>query len=492
MSRNPDPSFHQAREKQFFEHVQSVVESGRLPVNTTKGMLNLSELTSTITTGEKGVERGEKLKRQMMQLGISDRAKQSQMPVGERLHIKLRRKTFWLMKKDCGDVSVVTISPQKALLTGAAIEPTDVAEVNALLKELIPSEVSIKQPQTVILMSTAGFSPAAAGLAGFSGGQSVILAEPNDAGGWKIIGPTQTSLLTEILDPEKADAKRARIEQFISDNNIDIITGGINAEKIANRTELPLELVESELKLYVKKTAGLSAKRISGKLMLFREGSAYSEDSGGSNMPFWEKVTGIFKREESTDKKIGRLTTERASLTQHREQAYEEIAAVEKKEHDLTKSFKDATALTQKRIATEISQIRKDIERRQQILATVDKKINVINTGIHNLELQSQLSPEKLKQLENVATSSEEVEVGMAALQQLDEDANTAAGIGTNEIPDDVQAILDELKGKTAEPAAPEKDETQAIFNELKNKTATKPESTPAAKERRRNEPEAG
>ena len=77
-------------------------------------------------------------------------------------------------------------------------------------------------------------------------------------------------------------------------------------------------------------------------------------------------------------------------------------------------------------------------------------------------------------------------------MQQLDEDANSAAGIGTTEVPDDVQSILDELRGKTAEPAGEEKDETQAIFNELKNKTAAKPEPAPAAKERRRNEPEAG
>ena len=206
-------------------------------------------------------------------------------------------------------------------------------------------------------------------------------------------------------------------------------------------------------------------------------------------MPFWEKVSGIFKHEESTDKKIGRLTQERASLSIQREKAYEEIAAVEKKESDLTKSFKDATALTQKRIATEISQLRKDIERRQQILSAVDKKINVINTGIHTLELQQQVSPEKLKQLESVVTGSEEVEAGLASLQQLDEDANTSAGIGASDIPDDVQAILDELKGKTVEPAATEK----PVITSIPAATnSDRFKSEPAAKERRRNEPEAG
>ena len=207
-------------------------------------------------------------------------------------------------------------------------------------------------------------------------------------------------------------------------------------------------------------------------------------------MPFWEAVKGIFKREESTDRKIGRLAAERAGLTAQRERSYDEIAAVEKKESELTKSFKEATALAQRRIATEISQLRKDIERRQQILGAIDKKINVINTGIHTLELQNQVSPEKLKTLENIAASTEDVEVGMAALQQLDEDANSMAGIGAADVPDDVQAILDELKGKSeapAEPAGPER-----VATGEKSPVRNREPAAPAAPERRRNEPEPG
>ena len=95
-------------------------------------------------------------------------------------------------------------------------------------------------------------------------------------------------------------------------------------------------------------------------------------------------------------------------------------------------------------------------ERRQQLLSTIDKQVNVINTAIHTLELKQQSpDPQKLKKLENLSIDTDDVETGLAALQQLDEEANESAGIGASDIPDDVQSIMEELRGKTAAPAAP-------------------------------------
>jgi division protein CdvB (Snf7/Vps24/ESCRT-III family) len=253
-----------------------------------------------------------------------------------------------------------------------------------------------------------------------------------------------------------------------------------------------VQIVELELKSYAKERPGLTARKIDGRVMLYREGSAVSADLGGSTMPFWERIRGIFKREESTERKIARLSAERASLSAQRERCYDEIASVEKREGELTKSFKDATALAQRRIATEISQLRKDIERRQQILATIDKKANVINTGIHTLELKQQVDPEKLKTLENISVDTEDVETGMAALQQLDEEANEVAGIGTTDVPDDVQSILDELRGTTGgETESTSASSTPRVTTGNVERQASS-SSVPAATERKRNEPEPG
>ena len=116
--------------------------------------------------------------------------------------------------------------------------------------------------------------------------------------------------------------------------------------------------------------------------------------------------------------------------------------------------------------------------------------MNVINTGIHTLELQNQVSPEKLKTLENIAASSEEVDVGMATLQQLDEEANSMSGVGAMDVPDDVQAILDELKGKEETPAEPAI--TSRVVTGEKTPARTREPAAPVTPERRRNEPEPG
>jgi hypothetical protein len=353
-------------------------------------------------------------------------------------------------------------------------------------------------PLTVVLMSTSGFTMEAHELANRTANRTLVMVEPNDSGGWSVYGPQETRELSDLFDPERDESKRQRVREYLEQNKFELMTGGIAADRIAAKTQLPLQIVDAALKSYARENPGLAARRIEGKLMLYREGSSMlaADPAGGSNMPFWETIKGIFHREESAERKIARLSGERASLSAQRERAYDEIAAVEKRESELTKSFKEATSLAQRRIATEISQLRKDIERRQQILGAIDKKINVINTGIHTLELQNHVSPEKLKALENVAASSEDVEVGLAALQQLDEEANASAGIGASDVPDDVQAIMDELRGQTESTTEPATTTTpqRVATTEPRNQERTPAEraSTPAAPERRRNEPEPG
>ena len=490
MKTSVDPTFHRDREKQFIEHVRNLLDDDRLRPDTTRGRRPITTLMPSITEGEVGVVRGEKVKRLMLELGVTDRSLQSRMPVGERIEVTLRQRNFWMFKKTVGELVTACISPTRELLKGETPKPLSAAEVNAFLSQVKRSSGGPDVPATVVLMSTSGFAPEARDLASHAGSRTLVVVEPNDAGGWNVSGPSDAPDLTELFDPEQEESKRHRVHEYLEENKFDLMSGGIVSEKIAARTQLPLQVVEAELKSYARENPGLAARRIDGKLMLFREGSAFSTDPGGSNMPFWETVKGIFKRNESTDRKIGRLAAERAGLTAQRERSYDEIAAVEKKESELTKSFKEATALAQRRIATEISQLRKDIERRQQILGAIDKKINVINTGIHTLELQNQVSPEKLKTLENIAASSEDVEVGMAALQQLDEEANSVEGIGATEVPDDVQAILDELKGKTEAPAEPVP--PQRVVTGEKTPERGREPSAPSAPERRRSEPEPG
>ena len=490
MTNSIDPTFYRQRESNFVEHVRGLLDDDRLRLPTRRGIKPITGLMPVITEGEAGLERGEKVKRLMLELGITDRGLQGKMPVGERIEVNLRQHNFWMLKRTVGKLVVACVSPTRELLKGESPKPLGGAELGAVIAQLKQSAANANVPATVVVMSTAGFSADARAVAAGDDESVLVLASPNEAGGWEISSSPGAGELARLFDPEAEESKRSRVEQYIRENQFELVSGGMVSEKIAARTQLPLQIVEGALRSYAKRNPGLAAKKIDGKMMLFRESSAFSTDPGGSTMPFWETVRGIFKREESTERKIARLNTERARLSAQRDHAYEEIAAVETKEAELTQGFKEATALAQRRIATEISQLRKDMERRQQILSAIDKKINVVNTGVHTLELQNQVSPEKLKALENVAASSEDVEVGMAALQQLDEEANSVAGIGEMDVPDDVQAILDELKGKTE--IAGEAGPSERIVTSEKVSERQRQPAMPVAPERRRNEPEAG
>ena len=484
MSDSLDPSVHRDREKQFISHVRTLLNESRLMLDTKRGRLPVDALFPVITEGEPGVERGEKLKRQMLELGVADRSLQSKMPVGERIGVTLRQKRFWGGKKTVGEFVVVCASPTKALVKGQPPAPMDAAEVNGLLSRMNPSG---GVPVTIVLMSTAGFTAEARALASDTTKRILVTMEPNEAGGWTATGPGQAAQLVDVLDPEEDQAKRRRVRDLVEANKYEMMNGGIASDKIAAKAQLPSQFVEAELKNYAKETPGLAARQIEGRLTLFREGSMFSNDPGGSTMPFWEKVKGVFNREESPDKKIARFNADLAGLTVQRDRAYDEIASVEKKEADLTKGFKEATALTQRRIATEIGQIRKDIERRQQVLTTIDKQINIVKTSIHTLEMQKQVSPGKLKAYGTISTSVEDVEAGLAELQQLDEEADSLAGIGSTSVSDDVQSIMDELKGKTETPPEPEPAKGQTT-----RERAPEQSGGPVAPERHRGGPEAG
>ena len=145
------------------------------------------------------------------------------------------------------------------------------------------------------------------------------MVEPNDAGGWAVTGPVETRDLMDIFDPEQAEAKRQRVRAYLDENKFDLTSGGTAADKVAAKTQLPLQVVESELKSYAKENPGLAAKRIEGKLMLYREGSAISADPGGSNMPFWEKhqrdlqARGIFRKEDRPPVRRARASNGRSA-----------------------------------------------------------------------------------------------------------------------------------------------------------------------------------
>jgi hypothetical protein len=327
-----------------------------------------------------------------------------------------------------------------------------------VLTELSMANRGSDIPTTVVLVSTSGFELEVGDLAERRADRTVIFAQPNDAGGWKVSGPMETKSLVDLFDPEAEHLKRRRVREYIEHNGVDLLTAGIATEKVASKTQLPLQLVEAELKSYAKELPGHSAKRIDGRIVLFREGvsspptSGSGESAGGADMPFFERVKALFSKKGDNDKKIAFLSERRAALAQQQERIYDDLSRLEERESDLRQQFKDSTsALTKRRLTSQLLQYRKDIERRQQMLQVISQQANVVSTHLHNLELVKQGQGAKLPDSEEITADAVKAEEFIAQLQADTELAESVGGIASAGLSDEEQQLFEELEKEAAE-----------------------------------------
>jgi hypothetical protein len=497
MSDTPDPSVHKAAEERFIAHVQRLLDDPRLMIDTTAGRRAVKGFIQTITQSDHGVD----LKRLMSQLNRPDRDLQNSMPVGQSLELTLSKKKWFVLRQTVGRLRVVCVSPTRELLEDAPVKPLTGSEVNKLIRDLPKSQEGI--PTTTVLVSTGGFTLEAHELAERTADKTLVLAEPNDANGWSIHGPPETKALNDLLDPEEDDEKRQRVRDLIAEHQFDLLGGGIVAEKLATKAKLPLQQVESELKSYARETPGLTAKRLDGRVVLYREGttpiapmttksgSSKAQKSGDSDMPMIERIKALFARKGETEKKIAFLSERRTVLSMQRDRGYEEISALEGKDTELREQFQAARApLTKRRITTQLVQLRKDIERRQQMLSVLNQQVNVVSTHLHNLELTQQGEVAELPDSEEIATDAAAAEEMLAKLQADNELADSVgAGVGgtaaTAGMSEEEQALYAELEADSA-PAPVKASKTETPI-------AESPTNTPEpARPPRRAEPEAG
>jgi hypothetical protein len=282
----------------------------------------------------------------------------------------------------------------------------------------------------------------------------VLLIEPNTAGGWTVSGPPEVRALADLLDPEVDADKRQRLRDAIEKNRADLLWGGLSAEKLAEQTKLPATFVADELKSYAEQSQGLAARRLDGKMVLFREGASpvlAPGEAGGSDMPFIQRVKALFGRKGDNEKKLSILNERKALLSVQRDRAFEEMGVLEAKESELREQFKTTgSTITKKRITSHLVQLGKDLQRRQQFLGMLDQQINVLSTHLHNLELVQQGQSAALPNSEELAADAAAAEEVMAELQA---DYELAGSIGTptgTGLSDEEQALFDELEREAA------------------------------------------
>jgi hypothetical protein len=388
---------------------------------------------------------------------------------------------------------MVCVSPTRALINGDTPAPLTLAETRKILSEIPPPG---GVPLTIVLVSTCGFEIGAHEAASRSADRTVILVEPNDAGGWNPYGPIETKSLVDLFDPEEEDEKHRRVNELIESSKVDLLQGGIAADKIAAKSQLPLGFIESELKSYAKANPGLAAKRLDGRVVLFREGSApvssgaSSSASGGPEMPLIDKIKALFARKGETEKKIAFLAERKTALTQQRDRSYEEIGSLEQQDAALTKQFKETTsAISRRRITSQLVQLRKDIERRQQMLGVLNQQINVVGTHLHNLELTQQGQHAKLPDSEEIATDAAAAEEMLAQLQADNELADSVGTVAHAGMSSEEQALYDELE---RDAGGPETTKVELNHSEPEATAEAPKRAAPAEQPKRPAEPEAG
>jgi hypothetical protein len=343
-------------------------------------------------------------------------------------------------------------------------------------------------------MSTSGFTPDAREAAAHMRDLTIILVSPNPHGGWSVSAPPENQDFVQLFDPELDLEKRARIRSEIESNRISLQSAGIAADKLADKLQLSPQLVDSELKSYARENPGLTAKRLDGRLVLFQEGSAplRSAASGGSDMPFIDRVKTLFSRKGEVEKKISFLSERRTALSQQLDRSYEEMSVMEGKESDLRQQFKNATSdLPRRRITGQMLQLRKDIERRQQLLSVLNQQINVVSTHLHNLELQRQGKAASLPDSEEMAADAAAAEEVLAELQAGSELADSVGSQSHGGMTSEEQTLYDELIESSKEPETPT---PQTTTTPQPTTTANKPSpqatQPPPIPQRKRTDPE--
>jgi hypothetical protein len=319
-----------------------------------------------------------------------------------------------------------------------------------------------------------------------------------------VIGPTPVKGLLDLLDPEGEADKRKRVREQIEAGRLELLSGGLAADKVAAKAQLPQQVVDAELKAYASEN-GLVTKRLGGRLVLFREGSssAFSPQSsalgasGGSDMPLIDRMKALFSRKGETEKKVSFLSERRAALSVQRDRAYEELGHLEGQEQDLRQQFKDTTGtLTKKRITSQLLQLRKDLERRQQLLGVLNQQINVVSTHLHNLELVQQGAAAKLPDADEMTADAVKAEEMLAELEATSELSASTGSITGGGLTAEEQALFEELE-REASGGAEAKAE---VASEPEPKTGDRqrqreslpPVPTSPEREPRRSEPEAG
>jgi hypothetical protein len=421
---------------------------------------------------------GEALRAAMVERRLYDRERYNKMPRGRGLVVRGYERR-WFFGRRLRSVTIASVlAPPENLLDGKS-KPIDVATLTRHVRSLVKND---KAPHLIGVCSPGGFEESAWNARlDLPAGVKVVLVAPREGGGWRV-SPTEGGMdirLTQLFDPEDAAQKLGRVKREIVERSGDLLTGGMSAANVSQSMGLPARLVQSAFESMARSDPELRVSQQGGDVLLFRGAATAQEDS---SMSLAEWIKSLFSSEGQEAKKINVLSERRASLSTRLDRIYEDIGKLEKKESQLVADGKAATSqVSKRRLATQISHLRKDIARTHTTAAMLSKQANIISTHIHNLELAQTGSVAQLPSSEELTEAAVNAEEILEQLKESD-DLVTGLDVGMAElsVSDDEAAILKELEGKEeapAQPAAGKVSESAKPVSESKQKERGTPQA---------------
>lgn len=434
-------------ERRVADHVVRLLDDRRFVIPTSFGPRPVASMQRSLHRWDRALA----VKRLMAELEVPDFDLQDKLPAGEGFDVRLSRQVLLAFSQPMAHVRFASLSPTRELIRGEVPAPLSAAAVRRAVGELPPYQSTgdaksgpTGGPMTLILFSGAGFGEDARRTAReFVDGPPTILIEPNDAGGFDVIGPPGSEFLRELLDPEQHFERRARVAAELEKREVELLTGGVSLDAVATSAKLPINVVEQAAREWAmrKVAAGaepLRVKRVAGSPMLYRDSSLATSgelsDSvldlagGSTTMPVMDRIRQLLGRGVSPQRKIAQLAEQRAALSRQRDRAYEEMARLEDREHELRDNFMtDETPSVRRRITSQLVQLQKDLERRRQTVHMLNQQINVVGTHLHNLEI-ARTGAGKLPKSEEIAEDAAKAEEVLAELQASSELADELAG----------------------------------------------------------------
>jgi len=433
MTNPADPAVHRQAETRLIEHIQALLDNPKLRIDTTIGTRQVAALRKRVARADAADE----TRRHLAEARQADPDLLPRLPRGEALEVSFHRTKWGLLSSLAARLRVICRSPIKSLVNGEPARPMTAAEVNRVLEQFKTDD---RAPTTVVILSTSGFSIDAHDMAQRMATRTLVLVEPNRAGGFSVWGPTETKALNDLLDPETEDEKRARIRAAVTAREDELATDGVSADRIADQTLLPLSMVEEELRGIAKADKSLRAQRLDGRIVLHRAEATPAGSSGGV-MPLVERIRAAFSPRSSDEKRLALFADRRDAMAEQRDSLAEQIQLLEKKDAYLCQQFKEAgSEPAKRRLAAQLVQFRRELDRKQQMLNVTRRHLAEIETIVRAIEGKGKLPP-----VEDIATAAAKAEEELTKLAAAEEKMESVAAAIGGTLSAEEQAVYDHL-----------------------------------------------